>query len=367
MDFISYEDVASRGAMFKYVIENDLMPPWYVDPNTGPWKDDISLTLKEKAMLLKWIEADFPRRVREKNLLWEKRKIDESKMSADYVISLPEKVLIPAEGFTSYKRFIIQTNFKEDKWIKNVKYILKPKVIHHFVIHFMDSSYDTSGILSGDFNYISEAINFLGNTDRNTQEYNVQILHKNAGVKLPRNAKLILEVHYESIGREILDDYSQVHINFHRKKPKYEVITLWYDSNDIKISPHKSNHKIQKSYKVKEKKLLVQLGTHMHLRGKASSIFVTDPKDVRKRIFGISPFVMGFEKVYTLAKPLAVSEGSTLECVNWFDNSEKNPLNPAPEKYVKWGLFLEDEMSTCVLRWLIPTGKHSKHFLWEWG
>ena len=66
MNFISYEDIAGRGAMFKHVIEKDLMPPWYVDPNTGPFRGDISLTLEEKALLLRWAELGFPVRKRGK-------------------------------------------------------------------------------------------------------------------------------------------------------------------------------------------------------------------------------------------------------------------------------------------------------------
>ncbi len=138
MNFTSYEDIVGRGAMFRYVIENDLMPPWYVDPNTGPWKDDLSLTLKEKAMLLKWAKTGFPRKDKEKDVLetaWREEKLKrKSKVSADYVIRLPEKVIVPVGGFKDYKRFIIQTNFKEDKWIKNVQFIL-PRNIRHFEIY----------------------------------------------------------------------------------------------------------------------------------------------------------------------------------------------------------------------------------------
>ena len=127
MDFINYEGIAGRGAMFKYVIEKDLMPPWYVDPNTGPFQDDMSLTLKEKALLLQWAKRGFPVSKRgRKILLWSKPKtVIPLKHKADYVVSLPEKVMVPAEGASFYKRFVIQTPFKEDKWIKSVNFFFK--------------------------------------------------------------------------------------------------------------------------------------------------------------------------------------------------------------------------------------------------
>ncbi|MCZ0932073.1 MAG: hypothetical protein OXJ52_02855, partial [Oligoflexia bacterium] len=57
IDLSSYEKVASRHAMVKYVIENNLMPPHWLDPNTGPWKNDLSLTVYEKALLMKWLST----------------------------------------------------------------------------------------------------------------------------------------------------------------------------------------------------------------------------------------------------------------------------------------------------------------------
>ena len=50
--------------------------------------------------------------------------------------------MISAEGFNGYKIFVIQTNFKEDKWIKSVQFHLKPKVIHHMWFFIMDRAFN---------------------------------------------------------------------------------------------------------------------------------------------------------------------------------------------------------------------------------
>ena len=59
MNYLTYEDVAGRRSMFKYVIENDLMPPWPVDPNLEPLKNDLSLSVKEKYILLRWVDEGY--------------------------------------------------------------------------------------------------------------------------------------------------------------------------------------------------------------------------------------------------------------------------------------------------------------------
>ena len=75
IDYVIYEDVTGRSNMFRHVIERNLMPPWNVDPATGPWENDISLTPKEKAMLLKWLDEGMPKKKRAKAIsLWSKKK-----------------------------------------------------------------------------------------------------------------------------------------------------------------------------------------------------------------------------------------------------------------------------------------------------
>ena len=129
MNFVNYQDIVGRRKMFQFVLENDLMPPWYIDTNTGPWVDDLSLEPQEKAMLLKWIYGGYLKKKTNNEVLWKKEK--SSKASFDYVINLPERVEIPAdkrpEMFSDYKTFVIPTHFKEDKWIKDIKVVLKPK------------------------------------------------------------------------------------------------------------------------------------------------------------------------------------------------------------------------------------------------
>ena len=348
--------------MFKYVIKQDLMPPWYLDPNTGPFKEDISLTLEEKALLLKWAEDGF---LKKKNRrLWAKKS---AKALADYIIPLPEKIAVPAEGPAIYKRFLIRTNFKEDKWIKNIKFIVKPKVVHHYLVYVMDPSFST---MSRFFDHYDKAVNLLHliNFDPDSSSYNdVQAIHKEAGIRLPRGSKLILELHYEPTGQKTMDDKTQIHINFHKKKPKFEIITYVYGSKKINIPPYEPNYKIEGSFKVNKTMPLVLLGSHMHLRGKASSIVVIDPNGTKKRIFGIDPFLPAFQSLYRLKKPYIVRKGSTIKCLNWFDNSQTNPVNPNPSKYVRFGWGAKDEMATCFFQFLTPVDQNKKYIFFKSG
>ncbi len=344
--------------MFKYVIENDLMPPWTLDSTTGPWKNNFSLTPKEKTMLLKWVDDGCPKKSGETKALWTKAK--KIKSAKGEIVRLPEMVEIPSEGFYEYKRFVIQTNFKGDKWIKNVDFFVKPKVIHHMWLFIMDQSFpaneDVSHINLRD--YVTKGFG-IGNSEREAI-LNKNVDDENIGYKLLKNSKLVFEIHYESIGRKVTDDYTHVRLNFHERKPKYKKITYTLETSKIKISPHDSNYKIKMSYKLKKTKQLVSIGSHMHLRGKASSLYVISPDGERKRIFGVDPYLFKFQTVYELRSPLTVVGGSTLECINWYDNSISNPVNPDPKEYVTRGRFIKDEMSECHIGFIVSSDSRDR-------
>ena len=361
INYLNYQDIANRRTMFKYVIENNLMPPWNVNPTTGPWKNDLSLTRKEKTMLLKWLDDGCPKKSNVKPL-WKKRMKKEITDSS-YTIHLPEKVQIPAEGLIDYKRYIIPTHFKKDKWIKTVEFFLKPKVIHHLFLFIMDESFEFSKNSIKKTNFFTDSLSRFGiNKNGNIEEvYGVE--EKEIGYKLPKNSKIALEIHYESTGQKIIDDYTHIKLSFHKKKPKYKRIADILSLGKINIPPHESNYKMVSSYKLKETRQLTGLFVHMHLRGKASAIFLINPKGIRKKIFELDPYLQKYQPVYQFKNPITVVKGSTLECINWFDNSADNPVNPDPSKHVSWGRYLKDEMSTCVFGYIIPTDSNSSSTL----
>ena len=349
MDFMRYEDVAGRGRMFEYVVKNDLMPPWHVADNLETkFKGDLSLGVKEKAMLLKWARQGFKKGKDFKDeALWEREK-EREKIQPDYVIQLPEKVIIPKEGWL-YKHFLYDPKLKKDKWIKYIKFNMKPKVIHHAILFIMKSDFRRNQ-LSNLHDYTVNEIGFGGSSFKQSQD-------KHLTVRIPAKHKLLVQIHYEAQGKEITDDYSHIQIKFHKKKPEHEKIHLAQRlKSEIRIPPHESHYHIKKSVKIKNPiKRLNVIFPHMHLRGKRVSLYLMDSKGNRKRLFGLDPWSILFERGYTLKTSLHIPKESVLEYHYLYDNSSNNVSNPNPNKEVLFGLDkTESEMGMIKLMHQIP-------------
>ena len=353
MDFLRYEDVAGRGRMFEHVIRNDLMPPWYLADNLEMgFENDLSLGVKEKAMLLKWARGGFKKgkAFRDKVL----RKEKTTKWKFDYVIRLPEKVMVP-EGKPFYYTFLIDPRFKKDKWIKYIHFIMKPKVVHHAMLYIMRPGFDAKKLRKPG-NIHENQINRVGLTGSLMFKRDIDHL---ISMKIPARHKLVLEIHYEALGKDVMDDYSHVKIKFYKKRPKYQLIILnhFVKSSKIRIPPDESNYHIESSFKVQKSiHSLISVNSHMHLRGKRTSVFVVDSKGNRKRIFGLDPWSVLFEYSYSFLKPIQIPKGHRLECHWWYDNSVDNIFNPNPNKEVLGGFeFTKSEMAGVNLIYKIPS------------
>ena len=51
-----------------------------------------------------------------------------------------------------------------------------------------------------------------------------------------------------------------------------------------------------------------------------------------------------WQHTYIPKQPIALPKGTRLDCVAYFDNSEKNKFNPDPSKEVRWGDQTWEEM-----------------------
>ena len=352
INFSDYESIFGRRAMIKYMIEKDLMPPWLVSKEVGEWKNDFSLTAEEKKKFLKWLNTGLS--YKNKNIkLFNFYKNSRAIKNPDYVIQLKEPVEIPVEGAGLYKKLILEPNFKEDKWVKEIEFILKPQVIHHIGVHIVE------------YKYLSQMKNRPPDTGTRIRhnltgwlpggETYIDLGKKNMGVKIPKNTFIVMFIHYEPIGKKTIDTKTKVKFKFYSKIPKYERRTILAKNSNFHIPPSHDNYLVSSWRRIKKDTTLLSITSHMHLRGKASSVFLIDPKGKKEEIYRLKTYNFNFQNEYVFKKPIWIRKGSILVCNNWFDNSANNPVNPNPLKAVRYGLYLQDEMSECMFVFKIPT------------
>jgi len=148
-------EVQDHAKTIKRVVERGQMPPWFAAPVAdgaeSPWANDHSLSSRDKADLLAWIDskdrppgnpADAP---------------EPLKFSSEWNIGKPDLIVqirqpfsIKAEGFMPYQVATVETVLTEDKWVQ--AYEVMPtarEVVHHVIVQVHEKgaklSQDTHG------------------------------------------------------------------------------------------------------------------------------------------------------------------------------------------------------------------------------
>ena len=351
IDYLSYEDVAGRKAMFRYVIENDLMPPASPHSYSASFRDEISLTSDEKSLLIKWLNTGS--KIKKKSARNLQSPSSETGIhNPDYSITFPE-IKIPAEGAVPVKRFIMKTRFPTDKYIKELEFITKPKVLHHITLNICEKKkgFNNCADRPGAGKYMIAGSSFGWAPGAEKHE----VLPDDTGIKIPKNAEIILYLHYEPVGREIIDGLTEIRFLFHKHPPSNQLAVLKLYDTSLKIPPEMSNYKSSLFYRVKNSPLtLMAVIPHMHLRGKASSALFTEPSGKINIFFNLDPWNFKSQMKYLFENPVVIPKNSTLQCINWFDNSSDNIINPNPKKTVSYGFREQDEMSMCIFYIVLP-------------
>jgi peroxiredoxin/mono/diheme cytochrome c family protein len=345
MALSSYDDAIAWAETIREVVSDGRMPPWYADPAHGKWANDRRLSKEDRANLLAWLDHGTPKG-EEKDLPAPR------KFSSDWVIGkpdvvfqMPEAFAVPAEAPKDgipYKRFIVKTNFTEDRWIERAETRPgAPEVVHHIVIFIVPPGVGFRPDLPG-------AV--LAGTAPGEMPL---MLEPGFAKKIPAGSRLLFEMHYTPNGRA-QSDRSELGLVFAKKPPRHQVLTFpidnrWFTTGLLRIPAGVENFEMQAIHTFKEDVHVMSFMPHMHLRGKDFRYGAILPNGNRQTLLSVPHYNFNWQTLFRATEPIALPKGTKLHCVAHYDNSAKNPNNPDPSKSVGWGDQTWEEM---MLGWI---------------
>ena len=199
MSLLTYEETRPWARAIRENVTERIMPPWYIDKNIGiqEFKEDKSLSDEEIATIAEWVDngaprgnpADMPPPV-------EFQRMNEWHIGTpDWIVEIPEPFVVAAEAPDWWGNLESDSGLTEDRWVKAVE--TKPTaesfpVVHHAVTGVVNSDEDEDSLLGSFLNEYA-----LGK--------NGDIFPDGHGRLIKAGAKIRFNMHYHSIGREIVD------------------------------------------------------------------------------------------------------------------------------------------------------------------
>ena len=350
----TYEQARKRAEDIAAVAEDRLMPPWKAAPNVGlKFKHDRSLPAQDIATLASWAEAGAPEG--DPADLPPPRKFPNDwalEGGPDLVIDIGTDFQVPAAGGDIYRCFVVPTSLPKDVYISGIEYRPGNRRVVHHVLAYVDTKgearkKDAAEPGPGYTCFSGPLVEIHGTLGGWAPGYQPTQLEDGIGRFLPRNADVIVQVHYHPDGKAEVDR-TRIGLWFSRKPIRQTLHFLAALNTDMKLPFGESNTEIQATWPVPVDLVAHAVVPHMHLLGKDMLMTVTFPDGRTQDLIKIDNWDFNWQYSYYFEKPLDLPKGSVVKVVAHYDNSAENPRRPKemkPEE-VHWGEATTDEM--CI-------------------
>jgi len=337
MSLATYDDAASWSDTIVDVLRDNRMPPSRLsppDPRFGEFIESPAPTAAEIDAIAAWVDAGTPlgtggkrtaRPAVQPGGAWAIGK-------PDMILSMPKAYAIPASGVVEYQNYELLSYTGDERWVEAIE--IRPgarSVVHHANVYMAQRELGTVGFDAGE-----RWASFAPGRPPTTFP---------AGVarRLPRGAKLTLEIHYTPDG-VARDDRTQIGIRFARSQPRFEARSIPLGTLNFKIPPGAANHEVTGTYTLKGDGHIAAFTPHMHDRGKDFRFDATLPDGTKRTLLFVPKYNFKWQFVYAPREMIALPRGTVLRATAHYDNSAGNPQNPDPTRTVEFGLQTFEEM-----------------------
>lgn len=328
----TYEEVTAQGESIAEAIGDQRMPPWFASKEHGTWTNHRGLKAAERDTIVQWVQKGMPRGAGTEPLFT----YPDPAETENWLIGKPDLVVnalpheIPAEGLIPYRNVVLPYSFPNDVWVQNVEIRSdNPRVLHH-----CNMAYFRLGEEAKESNFITG--NVPGGEPMNLKD--------GIGFFLPKGAMLGLQIHFVTTGKPEKCNIS-VGFRYARETIQKRLRYMLLADYRFAIPPGAPAHPVSAGKALDCDAYGVGLFVHMHLRGRDMTFKARLPDGKEETLLVVPNYNFEWQMPYVWeAGKQRFPQGTRLEAVAHYDNSEFNPYNPAPDATVKDGPQTKDEM-----------------------
>jgi hypothetical protein len=361
----SYEDCLKRRNFIKTVTETRYMPPWFADTSFSHFKNERILTQNEIEKISLWAKGKKEEKSA-KNQTWlpfiEDAKWDKNRPKI--VIPFNKPFLIPNNNQEQFRVFVLPTNADKTLYIKGIEFLPDAKKLaHHNRVMI-----DTTRLLRKDDGI---EVGASSEFERLKVPLADQFWHgwvpgrgaifypKGIAKILPKNADLVINMHYAPSSREI-SDQSKLILYPVLENEKIDRIaqTFVMTETDIVNEPFEiAADTIVKFYMrspmIPYDLSLLSVLPHGHLLLKNFKCYAITPDGDLLPMFNIPKWDFNWQMNYQFKHFTKLPKGSVVFAEAEYDNTQKNPKNPfSPSQKITYGWGTKNEMMNVIFEYV---------------
>jgi hypothetical protein len=389
MSLLTYQDVRPWVRAIRLRVSERQMPPWHLDRSIGEYLDDPSLSDKEIATIVSWIDGGAPQgNPADAPAPLVFKPVDEWEFGEpDLVVQMEKGFTIPATGPDFTPSEIVDPKITEDRYVKWIQIIPTAHCcVHHSHVYSMaPEGSDTEGLGLGMGSNTDNEVDLIEYAAGNDAD----IFAEGTAKVIKAGSKFRFSPHYHPYGEEVVDK-QKVGIKFYPKgyKPEYVVAShrirtdvgnqwalnrekveevILRAGNKIDINeptmptgalveenplhsatmlsiPPNTVARHDRYWPLPQAALIISFQPHMHFLGTRMMLEAIHPDGRREILTDVPRYEQNWQITYTYKKPHLFPAGTILHTVSWHDNTANNKHNPDPTSWRGWGSRTMDEM-----------------------
>ena len=356
MPFTNFEEVSSYASMIKYVTEIKYMPPWKALKTDHDFEGKRGLSDEEITLISKWVKGGVvegdPSKTPAVPTFDDTPKIK----NPDVVFSMSEAFEQYGVYYDQFKVFVLPTNLTEEKAISAIEFIPGNTSIVRSCFISIETSDKMTALDEWDPTYGYFSFGEIGFVPNESRWYtwnplkSMTVFPKGYSKRLPKNAKILLHVHYGPTGVP-LKDSSELRLKYVEDDFTKTIQNVpLFHSYDLTNRPFEipANKKIRfhSKFVVPFDLELRAVMPHSHLLGNTWEIFTMEPETKESGILlKIEDWDLKWKRQFDFTKPVVLKKGTHVHALAQYDNTLDNLSNPSdPPRSMTWGKRMFKEL-----------------------
>jgi mono/diheme cytochrome c family protein len=361
MSLLSYQEARPWARSIKAQVVARNMPPWFIDKHIGiqKFKNDISLSDKQIALIAKWVDAGAPEG-NSADLPTAKAWDDSTNWhigKPDVVVTLKKDIIVKAKAADAWYDLPAEDlGFKTDRYVTAVE--IKPikgfKVLHH----------NTSTLAEPD----DEEAMATSKGTSNLQEYAVgkygNVFPDGTAMLVRAGSKLFANIHTHADGEETAANFAwALKLLPEGQKPAHVMHSqqLGGPGTDIDIPANQKNVRVDGYTVFTKPAVITAFQPHMHIHGQAQCAELIYPASTLTRLGNARTetmactdrFKFDWHVTYEFADDVQpiIPAGTILHVISLYDNTQGNKAAADPFNWTGPGNRTIDEMGFAWINW----------------
>ena len=340
----TYDETIGWADMILEVIEDKRMPPWHADASIGKFANARSMNEQDISILKDWVAQGTPEGDR-KDLPEPYQAIEGWRLpkDPDIVVEMRKRPFrVPADGTVEYQYFVVDPEFKEDKWVAAAEVIPGNRtVVHHSIVFIRPPDGERPRGVGWLAAYVP------GQTPLTFEPGRARFV--------PKGSKLVFQQHYTPNGT-VAEDITKVGLVFADQADiDTELMTVIALDQSFEIQPYDDSHFVDVvTHGLPREGKLLAVSPHMHFRGKSFEAYALATDQSEEPLVKVPRYDFNWQHRYEFIDPLPLSKLRRLKGKVEFDNSANNPFNPDPSQHVSWGDQTWEEMAIAFFDIEVP-------------